>query len=262
MNQDNNHPASDSTNNKGSSESKIQNLPLKLVLATVLMFGFGFALVPLYDVFCDITGINGKGFERQPLSQTEATYPQAIETTQDPLASQEESTARKVTVQFIANPQTGFSGDFYPQSTQLSAAVDKSVTTAYVARNATENNLKLQAIPSISPAEASSYVTKMECFCFQQQSLEAGQEREMGLTFSISSELPEHIHKVTFSYSLYPLEDEDKQQQASDTTDSTTTHTTNNTINNTATSTQLNRTFPSAETMDQITGGKHHEPNA
>ncbi len=174
----------------------INNLPAKLTIATIGMFGFGFALVPLYDVFCDITGINGKGFERAPGTSNQSG---AIE------ASISE-TQRAINVQFIASPQSGFSGNFYPASTTLPASLNRSVSTAYFARNASDKMIHLQAIPSISPSEASSYVTKMECFCFNQQSLSPGQTREMGLTFKISEDLPEHISTITFSYSLYPIE--------------------------------------------------------
>lgn len=178
----------------------IKNLPTKLAVITLGMFGFGFALVPLYDVFCDITGINGKGFERSEI--TELNPVPTAEVTEN----QPQSNARLVKVQFLASPQTGFSGDFYPDSATLKAELNKPVTTAYFARNASNQKVSLQAIPSISPSEASSYVTKMECFCFNQQSLDPQQTREMGLTFQVSEELPDHISTITFSYSLYPIE--------------------------------------------------------
>lgn len=214
--------------------TQVKHLPAKLVGAAVLMFGFGFALVPLYDVFCDITGINGKGFERKTATATEDIPPSVIQSATIK-APQQETSARSIQVQFIAQPQSGFSGDFYPKSVTMSTKVNQAVTTAYIARNATDKELFLQAIPSISPAEAAIYVTKMECFCFQQQTLAAGQQREMGLTFSVSDELPEHIHKVTFSYSLYPVETDAKNQQAHVASDT-----------------------PDAK--DMITGG-NHEPN-
>ncbi len=237
---------------------QIKHLPVKLVLATLLMFGFGFALVPLYDVFCDITGINGKGFERQPLTSNQQGMPQQGESQEvatlekieatgtnnranteaqiDAEAQSIELPGRNIRVQFIAQPQTGFTGDFYPQTVQLEAHLNQTLTTAYIARNATEHPLLLQAIPSISPSEAAPYVTKMECFCFQQQTLTAGQQREMGLTFSISKDLPEHIHKVTFSYALYPMIDETNNEQANATSDDT-------------------------DANDLMPGGNRHEPN-
>lgn len=200
-----------------STNHQIKHLPAKLVGAVILMFGFGFALVPLYDVFCDITGINGKGFERAQSSLQRPLQSPSQDSASNSLSSTKNAAAvetnqsievvgRSIQVQFIAQPQSGFSGDFYPQSVTLEATINKPITTAYIARNATDHALHLQAIPSISPAEAATYITKMECFCFQQQTLNAGQQREMGLTFSVSDELPDHIQKVTFSYSLYPLE--------------------------------------------------------
>lgn len=209
----------------------ISNLPAKLVMVTFAMFGFGFALIPLYEVFCEVTGINGRGFERQENTVTISTN--------ETVKTENTLPSRRIKAQFIAMPQTGFSGDFYPQSTELQVDLSRPVTTAYIARNASNQKVQLHAVPSISPAEAATYVTKMECFCFQEQFLESNQQREMGLTFSVSADLPEHINKITFSYSLYPAVVD--QPEATAKTES--------------------KSIKQNETSDEITGGISYEPN-
>jgi cytochrome c oxidase assembly protein subunit 11 len=195
--------------------SQVKHLPIKLCLITLLMFGFGFGLVPLYDVFCEVTGINGKGFERLDSALSSNTIDinktgeidraSSTISTETHLATNKTGlAAREITVQFLSQPQAGFSGSFYPKSQRLSVPVEKSIQTMYVARNALDERIHLQAIPSIAPSEAAAHVTKIECFCFQEQYLEAGQQREMSLVFSIADSLPKHIKKITFSYSLYP----------------------------------------------------------
>jgi cytochrome c oxidase assembly protein subunit 11 len=195
--------------NTAQQNSAIKHLPLKLFGSVVLMFGFGFALVPLYDVFCDITGINGKGFIQADITEPEQDE-QAKVIASQPLATAqaEEPTAavRMIKVQFLASSKAGFQGQFNPEKETLKVKIGESNETYYLARNAAPQAVNLQAIPSISPAEAAQYITKFECFCFTQQALLAGQSREMGLTFSVSDDLPDHINTVTFAYSLYAID--------------------------------------------------------
>jgi len=231
--------SSQTSSNKNHQKDKgISNLPAKLVMVTFAMFGFGFALVPLYEVFCEVTGINGRGFERQENAITVSSS-DSVQTESDSLQTEKTLPTRTIKAQFIAMPQTGFSGDFYPQSTELQVGLSSAITTAYIARNASNQKVQLHAVPSISPAEAATYVTKMECFCFQEQFLESNQQREMGLTFSVSADLPEHINKITFSYSLYPAVVDTPETTAK--TES--------------------KSIKQNETSDEITGGISYEPN-
>lgn len=150
------------------------------------MFAFGFALVPLYEVFCEITGINGKTGGRY-----EATAPSAVDE------------SRTVQVQFLASNGPGMEWEFRPVVKSIEVHPGEPVTVNYFASNPTSELMVGQAVPSLSPSEGTLYFHKTECFCFNQQPLEAGESVEMPLVFIVDTELPEHITKLTLSYTLY-----------------------------------------------------------
>ena len=118
---------------------------------------------------------------------------------------QQKALTRQIKIQFLANSYPGFRGDFKPHKPLVKVSLDQTSETYFIARNAINKLVKLQAISSISPSEASAYVTKFECFCFQQQELQAGQTKEMGLSFSVSKKLPDYINTITIAYALYPV---------------------------------------------------------
>ncbi len=161
----------------------------RLGLVAVLMFGFGFALVPLYDVFCEITGLNGKT----------SNVPHQLRTDQQP------ELERQVRVQFIATNNESVSWEFRPQHTALKVHPGQSVQTFYYARNTAGRDMTVQAVPSVSPGLAAGFFNKMECFCFERQTLKTGEEREMPLRFVVSPELPEDMRTVTLSYTLFDV---------------------------------------------------------
>ncbi|WP_372965883.1 cytochrome c oxidase assembly protein [Marinobacter sp.] len=150
------------------------------------MFAFGFALVPLYDVFCDITGINGKTGGRYEAG-----------------TSYQVDEDRTVTVQFLASNGPGMSWEFRPVVRSVKVHPGEPVTVNFFASNPTGHAMVGQAVPSLSPSEGTLYFHKTECFCFNQQALEAGESVEMPLIFIVDQELPEHITKLTLSYTLY-----------------------------------------------------------
>ncbi len=158
------------------------------------MFAFGFALVPLYDVFCDITGINGKTGGRY---QTEA--------------SSGEADTRLIKVQFIAQNGPDMPWVFRPMTRMIEVHPGEAVTVNFYAANPTDQAMVAQAVPSLAPSEGALYFHKTECFCFTQQALEAGETVEMPLVFIVDKALPDHLHKLTLSYTLY---DQGKLQQA------------------------------------------------
>lgn len=166
-----------------------KKLVIKLLLGVVLMFGFGFALVPLYDVFCKITGINGK------VDLTPGNY--QTTTTSD----------REIKIQFIAVNNESMPWEFKPGDYSMKVMLGKTYQTAYLAKNSTKNYMVAQAVPSVSPAEAAAYLEKVNCFCFNRQPLYAGESREMGLAFNILPEMPEHIKTITLSYTLFDITD-------------------------------------------------------
>ncbi|MGB1236933.1 MAG: cytochrome c oxidase assembly protein [Pseudomonadales bacterium] len=169
---------------------------LKLTGLTVLMFGFGFALVPLYDVFCRITGLNGK------VDLTPAQLSQS-------------ATERAVKMQFIAVNNEAIPWRFKPASHSMKVALGQSYQTAYLAKNSTANYMVAQAVPSVSPSEAAAYVEKVNCFCFNRQPLNAGESKEMGLVFNVRADLPEHIKTITLSYTLFDITAADHGEQNS-----------------------------------------------
>ncbi|MGO1499656.1 MAG: cytochrome c oxidase assembly protein [Marinobacter sp.] len=150
------------------------------------MFAFGFALVPLYDVFCDITGINGK---------TSGRY----ESTERVAADMN----RTIKVQFLAQNGPDMPWVFRPVERSVEVHPGEPTTVNFYAENPTGQDMVGQAIPSLSPSEGTLYFHKTECFCFNQQPLSAGQNTEMPLVFIVDQDLPEHITKLTLSYTLY-----------------------------------------------------------
>lgn len=150
------------------------------------MFGFGFALVPLYDVFCDITGINGKTAR---IEQTDAAESSLDET-------------RQVTVDFIANV-SGLAWDFQPAVRQVRVHPGELKTVIFYAENRAGRDLVGQAVPSVSPSVASRYFNKTECFCFSQQPLKAGERKEMPVRFVVDPKLPEHVRSMTLAYTFF-----------------------------------------------------------
>lgn len=161
--------------------------PTGLISVVLVMFAFGFMLVPLYDVFCEITGLNGK---------TKGQYQGEITTT---------NSDRKITVQFVANRNANLPWDFSPQQEELKLKLGERKQTTFRVSNTYDRAVVAQAIPSVSPAIAAEYLNKVECFCFQQQPLEAGEAKQFPLVFFIDPALPEHIKKLTLSYTLFDI---------------------------------------------------------
>lgn len=158
-----------------------------LVFAAIAMFGFAFALVPLYDVFCDITGINGKT----------ATTPTA--------ASDRVDRTRTVTVEFVAYINPDVKWQFTPQVTQVNVHPGEKKIINYQAKNLNPQPSIGQAVPSVTPGIAAQYFNKIECFCFNHQPLAAGQEAELPLVFYVDPDLPRDIEVLTLAYTLYDV---------------------------------------------------------
>lgn len=160
----------------------------KLVLIVIAMFGFGFALVPLYDVFCDITGLNGK-------TNTEAAIYQAdgVDRT------------RTVTVQFISRNAKGIPWQFEPMVNEVKVHPGEMKLVKFYAKNEAATDIVGQAVPSVSPGSAAAYFQKIECFCFNQQPLKSQEEVEMALQFYVDPELPKDVSTLTLSYTLYDI---------------------------------------------------------
>lgn len=162
----------------------------RLGIAALLMFGFGFAMVPLYDVFCDITGLNGK------------TGRIALE---DAL-SQTVDEDRLVTVEFLATVHSDLPWEFRPMVRRIKVHPGEVNEVNYYAMNNTDNLVTGQAVPSLAPGLAAKYFNKTECFCFTRQSLGPGEGKEMPLRFVVDPALPENVRTVSLSYTFYQAE--------------------------------------------------------
>ena len=158
----------------------------KLLLMAVAMFGFGFLLVPLYDVLCEVTGIGSR-----------TGTPTAATVTENPVAD------RVVTVEFVATRNQQAPWEFRPAVASMEVVPGKLYDTTYFARNLTERRLVGQAVPSVAPGQANQHFKKTECFCFTAQEFAPQEARDLGLTFMVDPALPAHIDRVTLSYTFF-----------------------------------------------------------
>jgi len=159
---------------------------LRLAALTLAMFGFGFALVPLYDVFCDITGLNGK------TGRVEAA---AVDGAAD--------LSRTVTVEFVSSVNGALGWEFSPEVTRMKVHPGQIYEANFNATNRTSHAASGQAVPSVSPNTAARYFNKTECFCFTRQDLGAGEQRRMPVRFVVDRDLPPQVHTITLSYTFF-----------------------------------------------------------
>lgn len=167
---------------------------IKLVIATVVMFGFGYALAPLYNVFCEITGLNGK----------------TGTITEQQAANFGVDESRLVTVEFDTNINGDLPWSFKAMINKAQVHPGKSTDVEFVVENNSSQVIVGQAIPSVAPAQASLFFKKTECFCFTRQTLAPHERRQMRVRFVVGPELPKKISTLTLSYTFFQAP-EDKQ---------------------------------------------------
>jgi len=163
-----------------------RRLTRSLLIMTAASFGFGWALVPLYDVFCKVAGIGNASAKAGAAEVREAPDPN-----------------REVTVEFIADPATVGSFEFRPEAPSIRVHPGKLYDTLFYAKNLTGGRSVAQAVPSISPTEAAQYFHKTQCFCFSPQHFGVGEGRDMPVRFIIDPNLPDYIDKITLAYTFY-----------------------------------------------------------
>ena len=161
---------------------------ITLVSVPILMFFFAYAMVPIYEVLCEITGFNGK----TGTVETEQLY--------------EVNEERVVSVSFFASTSPGFPVQFAPKVSSMEVVPGKFYTTSYIAKNTTDEMIYGQAIPSVAPTDAALHFKKLECFCFIKQGFKPNEEVEMTLRFVIEPEMEERIKDVSLSYNFYKLD--------------------------------------------------------
>ncbi|MGB6976433.1 MAG: cytochrome c oxidase assembly protein [Gammaproteobacteria bacterium] len=163
---------------------KSYRLPIILFLVVLGMFGFGYAMVPLYNVMCKTLGINGKTGNAAALSSTI-------------------DNKRMITVQFLATNNANLPWKFYPITSEIHIHPGQNAQVAFFAENDSGRTMTVQAIPSVTPGVAAKYLKKTECFCFNQQTLNDKQALKMPLIFHIEVDVPSDVHTITLAYTLF-----------------------------------------------------------
>lgn len=182
---------------KDESRSLNKQMLGKLMVVAVLMFGFGYALVPVYKAICEITGVN-------LLTQKDVTA--------DEIKNTQVDTSRTVTIEFDANSSGPWR--FRPTVSSMEVHPGEMAQVVYEVVNTQPRAIDAQAIPSYAPQQAAAHFKKMECFCFQQQTLEANQAKQMPVVFFIDPELPKDVKTITLSYTFFEIGGQDQKADA------------------------------------------------
>ncbi len=170
-------------------EQKHGKTVAKLGLIVLGMFGFAFALVPLYDLFCEITGLNGK-------TGGQYTYD---------AASMQTDKSRLVKVNFVTNTNGGMPWKFWSEKGGVRVHPGELKEVTFYVTNTTDKVMVGKAIPSLVPTLATDYFHKTECFCFERQLLQPGETMEMPMRFIVGPELPRHVQSLSLSYALFDV---------------------------------------------------------
>jgi cytochrome c oxidase assembly protein subunit 11 len=166
----------------------------KLLIATVMMFGFGYSLVPMYKALCEVTGINVvtskndygvRAYSPNKVGNTQVDY------------------SRVITIEFDSNSRGPFT--FKPVKNFLEVHPGEMSEIVYEVSNNLDRSVEAQAIPSYAPKSAMEFFTKLECFCFQQQTLAAHETKKMPVVFVIDAGLPADVKTITLSYTFFEL---------------------------------------------------------
>lgn len=172
---------------RGSSNNRA--LALKLAAVSVAMFAFGFAMVPIYDVFCELTGLNGK-----------TGRVDAVQAAQDGVDED-----RLVAVELLAGVNRSLNLDFHPAVDKLRVHPGAVQTVTYHVTNNTARKLIAQAVPSVAPLKAGNYFNKVECFCFEEQAFAPGETRELPVSFVVAPGLPADVKTISLAYTFFDV---------------------------------------------------------
>jgi cytochrome c oxidase assembly protein subunit 11 len=168
----------------------------KLLVIVLLMFGFGYALVPMYRAICEALGINVLTLADQRKATGSWTGKRPVDNTQV-------DTSRLVTVEFDANARGPW--DFKPAQRSVQVHPGEMATVMYEFKNIQSRTMAAQAIPSYAPRQASPHFNKLECFCFNEYTLKAGEAREWPVVFIIDPKLPKDVTTITLSYTFFEV---------------------------------------------------------
>ncbi|MEQ1559225.1 MAG: cytochrome c oxidase assembly protein [Methyloglobulus sp.] len=157
-----------------------------LVLVVIGMFGFGYALVPLYDVLCDLTGINGKA---KSLATEEIPYKVDM--------------ARDINIELVTSLNESTPMRFHAETKQLKVHPGEYHTVYFYGQNQTDKILEARAIPSFTPSIAAEYFHKVVCFCLNQQTFKPNESKRMAMRFAVKPDLPKELKTITLSYTFF-----------------------------------------------------------
>ncbi|MBT8446960.1 MAG: cytochrome c oxidase assembly protein [Gammaproteobacteria bacterium] len=169
-----------------------RRLAIRLVTVAVMMFGFGYALVPIYNVLCEVTGLNGKTGRVSNAQAEAATIDRD----------------RTVTVEFVTNVNSLLNWQFAPTVTHVQVHPGEITEVMFTATNRSSVEVTGHAVPSVAPGASARYFNKTECFCFTSQTLSAGETKDMPVRFIVDPALPDHIDVVTLSYTFFEAPEE------------------------------------------------------
>ncbi len=161
------------------------------------MFGVGFLLIPIYDVFCEITGLNGKNEGPSTLSH------EVIQ----------EANKRDMLIQFVTHNNESMPWIFKSETSQVKIRTGVQQSVLFVFENTTDKDMVGQVIPSVSPGRGAEYFHKTECFCFEQQKLLAGERVELPVIFIIDPNIPLDIGSLSLGYTLFDITDQFSENQ-------------------------------------------------
>lgn len=165
----------------------------KLAVITTVMFSFAYALVPLYKAICEMTGINILALGEQAVPGTKAKLP----------ANTQVDLSRTITVEFDANSRGPW--EFKPAQRSLQVHPGELATVMYEFQNVQNRRMSAQAIPSYAPQQASAHFNKLECFCFNQYTLDAGEKKSWPVVFVIDPKLSKDVKTITLSYTFFEV---------------------------------------------------------
>jgi cytochrome c oxidase assembly protein subunit 11 len=166
-------------------DTENRSLVGRLLILVAAMFGFGFALVPLYDVFCAITGFGGR------TNATAAVVEEAPDFD------------REIRIEFVTTTNSYAPFEFSADADSMTVAPGKMYFATFTARNLTSEDRIAQAVPSVSPVAAAEHFQKIECFCFTSQEFLANEERAMPLQFIVDPDLPDYVDTISLQYTFF-----------------------------------------------------------
>jgi cytochrome c oxidase assembly protein subunit 11 len=170
-----------------------RDMLFKLVLVVVVMTGFGYAMVPMYKSICEALGVNV--IARGDVGSAYGAKPGEVNT--------QVNLKRDITVEFDANARGPW--EFHPEQNAVTVHPGQLTTVMYEFKNTQPRTMTAQAIPSYAPGVAQSHFTKVECFCFKQQTLAPGESRRWPVIFVVDDKLPKDVRTITLSYTFFEV---------------------------------------------------------